>query len=297
MNILYHLFKKDSLHEIPLEVLEQFTTQYPFFPIGQFLLTKKMQDIGDDAFKKQFQKTLVYFHNPLWLQYQLNATIKIEAEEPATALPEVHVTSHDLIEDVILHQEIVYAVPEDVLHNQGSSSGMSENRFEHDQVFIQPYHQEEAVALHPVPETEPEQVLALANTTEEELIHAPESINYQALHTVDYFASQGIRINNDIKPDDKLGKQLKSFTEWLKTMRRLPETMVQEVLQNTNDTEVDQYAATSLEENEVLTEAMAEVLVKQGNYEKARGVYNKLSLLNPHKRAYFATKLEDLKKY
>lgn len=297
MNILYHLFRKNSLDEIPLEALEHFTRQYPYFSIGQFFLTKKLQDISDAAYRKQFQKTLAYFHNPLWLQYQLSTTIKTETEKPATAVPPVPVTSHDLIENVIVHQEIVYAAPEDVLHDQDPIPVIPENGIEQHQASIEPYHKEGAVALHPATNTEPAQVSALADTPEEEPVHATDSINYQALHTVDYFASQGIRINNDIKPDDKLGKQLKSFTEWLKTMRRLPESVVEEVLQNTNDIEVDQYAATSLEENEVLTEAMAEVLVKQGNYEKARGVYTKLSLLNPHKRAYFATKLEDLKKH
>lgn len=297
MNILQHLFKKDSLHEIPLEALEQFTKQYPYFHVGQFLLTKKMHDISDAAYEKHFQKTLVYFHNPLWLQCQLRSAIKTEAEETATVAPNIPGISRDLIENVILNQEMVYAAPEDILDDHNSSSDMPENRFEQGQASILPYHNDEAVALHPAPETEPKRGSVSANTTEEALNQAPESINYQALHTVDYFASQGIRINTDIKPDDKLGKQLKSFTEWLKTMRRLPESMVQEVLQNTNDIEVDQYAATSLEENEVLTEAMAEVLVKQGNYEKARGVYTKLSLLNPHKRAYFATKSEALKRH
>lgn len=297
MNILYHLFKKNSLDEIPLETLEQFTSQYPFFPIGQFLLTKKMQDLGDAVYQKQFQKTLVYFHNPLWLHYQLSATIKTEAEETATAVPYTPATSHDMIEDVVIHQEVVYAAPEDVLHDQEAFSDKPVNRIEQVQTSIQPYVKEEAVVIHPAPESASAQVPASSGTSEEASIHTTDSINYQTFHTVDYFASQGIRINNDIKPDDKLGKQLKSFTEWLKTMRRLPESVVQEVLQNTNDREVDQYAATSLEEKEVLTEAMAEVLIKQGNYEKARSVYTKLSLLNPHKMAYFATKLEDLKKY
>jgi hypothetical protein len=41
---------------------------------------------------------------------------------------------------------------------------------------------------------------------------------------------------------------------------------------------------------------MAEVWVKQGNTSKAIEVYNKLSLLNPSKRAYFATKIENLKR-
>jgi hypothetical protein len=41
---------------------------------------------------------------------------------------------------------------------------------------------------------------------------------------------------------------------------------------------------------------MAEVWVKQGKLEKAIEVYHKLSLINPSKRAYFAAKLEILKK-
>jgi hypothetical protein len=45
----------------------------------------------------------------------------------------------------------------------------------------------------------------------------------------------------------------------------------------------------------VLTEAMAEVLVKQGKSEKAIEMYQKLSLLNPSKSAYFAAKIESIK--
>jgi hypothetical protein len=45
----------------------------------------------------------------------------------------------------------------------------------------------------------------------------------------------------------------------------------------------------------VVTEAMAEVWLKQGNNGKALDIYNKLSLLNPSKKAYFAAKIENLK--
>jgi hypothetical protein len=40
---------------------------------------------------------------------------------------------------------------------------------------------------------------------------------------------------------------------------------------------------------------MAEVWVKQGNKDKAIEIYNKLSLLNPAKSAYFASLSEQLK--
>jgi len=41
---------------------------------------------------------------------------------------------------------------------------------------------------------------------------------------------------------------------------------------------------------------MAEVWIKQGNTAKAEEIYRKLSLLDPLKTAYFAAKIEDLKK-
>jgi len=118
---------------------------------------------------------------------------------------------------------------------------------------------------------------------------------FEPFHTVDYFASQGIKISSEFKADDKLGAQLKSFTEWLKTMRRLPAATVEAELEKTNESEIQKIAEHSLEEKEVITEAMAEVFARQGRNEKAVDIYHKLSLLNPDKSAYFAAKIDVLK--
>ena len=48
-------------------------------------------------------------------------------------------------------------------------------------------------------------------------------------------------------------------------------------------------------ENDVVTEAMAEVLARQGLNDKAIVIYQKLSLLDPPKSAYFAAKIDQLK--
>lgn len=120
-------------------------------------------------------------------------------------------------------------------------------------------------------------------------------VTFEPYHTVDYFASQGIKVGQEVKSDDRLGKQMKSFTEWLRTMRKLPEAKVEAELEKINDTEIQHIAAHSLESREVVTEAMAEVLAKQGRHEQAADMYRKLSLLNPHKSAYFAAKIDSLK--
>ena len=118
---------------------------------------------------------------------------------------------------------------------------------------------------------------------------------FEPYHTVDYFASQGIRLVLEENPSDKLGKQLKSFTDWLKVMRKLPQKNREIVPDIAAERQVQAIAAHSIERKEVVTEAMAEVLAKQGMREKATEMYRKLSLLEPEKSAYFAEKIEKLK--
>ncbi len=87
---------------------------------------------------------------------------------------------------------------------------------------------------------------------------------------------------------------MRSFTEWLRSMKKIhPGNLPQ---QNSLAEHIVQSAAeTSNIDTEVLTEAMAEVLIKQNKREKAIEMYNKLSLINPAKSAYFAAKIESIK--
>jgi hypothetical protein len=123
-----------------------------------------------------------------------------------------------------------------------------------------------------------------------------EPLAFEPFHTVDYFASQGIKLSQEELPKDKFGKQLKSFTEWLKTMKRLPATQVAAGVDAQIEQKVEHMAEDSIHDPHVVTEAMAEVWIKQGNLGKALEVYQKLSLTNPSKTAYFAAKIEQLKR-
>ncbi len=124
---------------------------------------------------------------------------------------------------------------------------------------------------------------------------AEQIVVFEPYHTIDYFASVGIKLIQEENPSDKLGKQLKSFTDWLKVMRKLPQKNQEIVPDVAVEHQIQAIAAHSITGKDVLTETMAEVLVKQGMREKAIDVYHKLSLLNPEKSAYFATKIEQLK--
>jgi len=146
-------------------------------------------------------------------------------------------------------------------------------------------------------EPEEKPIETLRSVTEQPKAEDEPLITFQSYHTIDYFASQGIRLQQAELTKDKLGQQLKSFTEWLRSMKKLPsaEGQVTGAEDDSRQKVVIMNAANSIEEKEVVTEAMAEVWVKQGHNEKAAEIYRKLSLQNPSKSSYFAAKIDQLK--
>jgi len=114
----------------------------------------------------------------------------------------------------------------------------------------------------------------------------------EPFHTIDYFASQGIKAEK-AKANPQVthfDNQVKSFTEWLKSMKKLhyqPATAYTDPL-------VEKKARQSLQEGEVVTESMAEVWVKQGNFSEAVKIYQKLMVIHPEKSHYFAALIKQV---
>ncbi len=122
-----------------------------------------------------------------------------------------------------------------------------------------------------------------------------EELVFEPLYTTDYFASQGIKLSEEVQTQDKLGKQLKSFTDWLKTMKKVHSDNKMPQGNEQIDITVQHLAEKSNKEDDVITESMAEVYAQQGKILKSKEIFRKLSLLNPAKSAYFAAKIEQLK--
>ncbi|MFM2146495.1 MAG: hypothetical protein RL732_1331 [Bacteroidota bacterium] len=130
--------------------------------------------------------------------------------------------------------------------------------------------------------------------TKEPLKATPEPSLIDPYHTVDYFASQGIKLRTEELDKDAFGRQLRSFTDWLRSMKRIQPTGNNNSPETTVDESIERTAAYSISTSDVETEAMAEVWLKQGNKEKALEIYRKLSLHNPSKSHYFAAKIDQL---
>ncbi len=119
---------------------------------------------------------------------------------------------------------------------------------------------------------------------------------FEPYHSIDYFASQGIKYQPENKPTDRFSQQLKSFTGWLKSLKENPIQNIPQATESESEKNVIQLAGQSIFNSNVTTEAMAEVWIKQNDPEKAIAVYKKLSLLDPAKSTYFANLIDNLKR-
>lgn len=302
------LLQKDTLEQCSLQELEQFADRNPYFGAAQLLLTKKLQIEKHDRYEEQLQKTFLYFHNPLWVEQLLNETgnAQVFAPEINAVTNSELVISEQIEIPVVVSDEI--SQPEQVIADQIEIPIAIADEIKEPELIVT------------ISTIQPEQLVendgkqsGFSSLKEEPTIEIPElkiesaeaphaDLLFEPFYTVDYFASQGIKFKEEEKPTDKFGQQLKSFTDWLKTMKRLPVSEIaktSEVHPVTSDIvekSIAQMAEHSLEEREVLTEAMAEVWEKQGNMVKAIEIYRKLSLIYPSKSANFAAKIDDLKK-
>jgi hypothetical protein len=286
------LFQKNIV-DCSVEELENLVHEYPYFAPAQYILLARLKDANSDSHQAHLQKSILYYHDPLAFDHFVNANeyeinfiaLPEETLKPAQVEAEEELPKIDLVEDAAILDKVE-----------------TEILVEQNQPFLNVGEQEVIADL-------PEEEVVIEDTPEE-TVHddtqarpllkiqegeADADLVFEPYHTVDYFASQGIKLSKEEATRDKFGKQLKSFTEWLKTMKKLPMAEQAKPLDVSAELKVVDLAAHSVEGEEVYTEAMAEVWVRQGNNEKAKEVYNKLSLLNPSKRAYFAAKIDSLK--
>ena len=307
------IFQKESLDDCSLEELQAMAHRYSYFTPVQFLLAEKLKTRDENLYKEQLQKLSLHFNNPLWLDYLLNPgkteelpipviseiseTVKEDVIDSTkeNSVSETNVTPEEqgITESAI--DEVVTKSSETFEPIQEEMFGSTEKNEETMEFVEQNNANAEFETPAPFAEENNEHQIRVPPLPDLNQEPAETDLTFQPYHTVDYFASQGIKFVPEEKPTDRFGKQLRSFTEWLKTMKRLPQIEVSNITDIVSEEKVEQMAEHSIDQREVITETMAEVWIKQGNKEKAIETYNKLSLLNPDKSAYFASLAEQLK--
>lgn len=291
--ILQQLTGKSRMEDTSLIELQKIAEAYPYFSVGHLLLSKKLQEQHELSTDAQLQRTALFFDKPLWLRHLLTV------QPTEVVVPKKDEETKPLLSRVIEEEKQSWNVPAATEVKEEREVAPATIVAEADEAQYEASTTEEVLQQSADEEKQKEVIAAvlgeqLAEFRKPVAPDAPVVIETEPYHTVDYFASQGIKADLN-QPQDKLGSQLRRFTDWLKQMKsvKTPENDLG------TDPEVENMiqgiAKTSNETREIVTETMAQVLVKQGKTDKAIQLYIKLSFLNPDKSAYFAAKIEQLK--
>lgn len=279
------LFGKASIDECDLQEIKNLVNRYPYFAPAQFLLLEKLKKENAPEYSAQLQKAVLYYHDPLEFEYFISSD-RFETEVDFEESDKLSAIGYQQEEENVSEEAIF-------IGDEAQEINLEETAVAETEIPDVVNKDQQSV------EEQMEESIEHVLQQEEQQMNQPASNNdivFEPYHTVDYFASQGIKLLQDEVPKDKFGKQLKSFTEWLKTMKRLPATEISKEIDPSTENKVLHLAEDSVHQSDVVTEAMAEVWIKQGNKEKAIETYNKLGLLNPSKKAYFAGLIENLKR-
>lgn len=379
---LIHLTGSAELASIKMEVIEKLVQEYPFFSPGQYLFAAKLKKDDHPLVGSQAMKTALYFTNPHWLQFQLDALkdpgidqapkqeldtallrsirqkdiewdemislpkieenleatqknwVVPEIQNPDISIPTIEsvralmkgINPIDDLETIIPvirdnhpSESVNYTLPtiEPSETFDPVFSPLNSNDTPEISVFGEPIHavveplfpeqdysEEEASSITTHPDQDKSDA-KIASILSNQLAEFRKPIDIEAelkleqiqhkLHTIDYFASQGIQIDLSKIPQDKLTTKLRRFSDWLKDMKNHSPNPEDLGTSPEQEKKVAETAIVSNESKEILTETMAEVLVKQGQIDKAIQLYIKLSFSNPEKTAYFANKIQLLK--
>ncbi|MFS8082182.1 MAG: hypothetical protein ACMG51_01915 [Ginsengibacter sp.] len=267
--------------------LEKIVEEFPESAYARLLLLYRNNKNITENELNDGGKNFLYFNNNRWIKFLLNDWL-----------------SHKRYDDPG-HYAISFPESEEQVPTSKSEELIKEV---HDQEhFTEPIKEEISKQNHEIledtlpvlenSESNLTQIESEVDNNHSESTEIPDnSLVFEPLHTTDYFASQGIKVSEEQISDDKLGKQLKSFTDWLKMMKKIHPSKL--ALQNEGLEQLVQSAAErSNTGEEIVTEAMADVLLQQGKSGKAIELFEKLSLIYPAKSSYFAAKIESLKHY
>lgn len=271
---------------------EKNATDFPFSALTQFHLLYHYKNQNDSRTAAQLKLTAIQFPNSLWMRFQIEQALQQAAQERSTIVAEESLSNSDvsafIIDDSIspdesLSKEEVGEKIEEKTEEKQEEIGIP-NVDVQEQKEVEEFLEEPK--MFPKEEPKPETILSESPENEE--------LTLEPLSMRDYFASQGITIPTELLENDKLGLQMKSFTAWLKEMKRLHSNKLP-----TQNPAIERMIQSSAEKSnsqqEILTETMADILIKQGRPDKAIELYEKLSLMNPSKSTYFAAKIDILK--
>ncbi len=286
-----YLQSPHDLNEEALIHLQEVVNEYPYFQAGRMLLVKNLNNIDHIRFNAELKSCAAVISDRRALYYLVNQL------PPKSALVEVIELREEpsIMQDQKLEGESskmptfnYFTVDDDFTIGDGDS-------FAHISKELQ--------------------------GSKDELVNDnKESITLPSADFLDFELNEstGYVLEKDVLEEDFDDK--KSFSDWLKIMRSHPsltksnnngnlannQWQIIDTFINTGREKrsikseiqselVDICSKTKIPQDELMTETLANIFIKQKHFEKALEIFEKLSLKYPEKIVYFATRKNEIK--
>lgn len=238
--------------------LNKVLADYPYFQAGWMLMLKGLHNMGDSSFSKELRRASIHVNNRTSLYKLINAKV-------ATKPVEVIVSQEEIAAEEPSATEIVVSTP--VEHAVDYALG---SEFEY----------------------------SYAPMGEYKLSADDEAIDENGIFGfTDWLDYLNNKPQPDVKPRttrDRNSDLIDSFLNLdCHTIGDVPE---EKLFDDTPSVKTSAQAAEESANSSLLTETLASIYVKQKNYSRAIEIYKGLSLKNPEKSVYFASRIKEIEK-
>lgn len=277
-----YLDRPGQLNDESLRHLTELVTEYPYFQAGRMLLVKNLHLLDHIRYNHELKQTAAHIPDRKRLFFLVHSDESLShppEDEFVKSEPEKDLRQETPV-DSTLSQRSAIADYFDVADEDASIGNLA--------ALIQPL---SSVQEKPVPKPV--------------ILPAADLLDYEMGHV-----SKGYQLSDE--PFDPA--QNRSFSAWLEAMKMhqmvktsQPNNPQQQIIDNflnqnhkiiepshRHHENKDIAQTSAIEREELMTETLANIHIKQKHYEKAIEIFEKLSLKYPEKSIYFATRIKEL---
>ena len=280
-NIVQFFKDDESLKQAPADALKLLVEKYPYSGVLQLLYCKYLYLHNDVLFEEQLEKcSLVVSDRKKVYELLFQEKVLQEIKEQQEKIEKVTETKEVTVEEVSENKETVE-------EEKGIKEPQKEKKEE------QLPQKKEQVSIEELEQN----ILA-------------EAINASLQIDISEYAEENKAIEVKAEEEDELEEESKArtFVHWFdkpqKKKSKTKESLVDDFLNNVKKEKVkpkNVFSPTNMAKmslvakNEFVTETLADIYAKQGQIDKAIEIYKQLSLKNPEKKTFFASRIRFLK--
>ena len=272
----------DELKKSDFEGLNEFVSQFPYFQTAHMLIAKQKVRDNDIEADNYLGKAAAYAGNR---QKLFELVSPLFTETPPGKDIKIPVSQKDQVE-VKENEVLIEPAPQDVLpeETKADQEELPDNKIQIEDKEIKRSFTEWLNILKEGEEPRPKQP------------DKPE-IKVDPVDESERSSEQFEEVSQVAKLDLHPGKILSPTEEEMGIIKKFVATNKEKQKKGPAKANLKEEAISSVEENEdIISDTLAQLLVLQGETEKAIQVYEKLILQNPEKSTYFADRIKKLGK-